>query len=163
MASKYDFEEMTILRLMELNTLMPHYWSEFFVQAQLMLDDKQIIQLNGFIREVEKFVLEEQFWYNYFKCRNTNCRHKWKTESDWVERENCPVCGAGNAKLLHDRHTLYDLEMAIESNPDYTAYFKRYSTDIYKFDVERKLNDIRKWIFRIIKERASKRRFRRFK
>jgi len=139
------------------------YWSEFFSISLQLLNEQETEKLTAHIREVEKFVLEEQYWYNYFRCANENCHHKWKTDSDWIEREKCPVCGAGSAKLLQDRHTLYDIEMAIESNPDYTSFFKRYSTDIYKFDIERKLDAIRRWVFRIIKERASNRRFRRFK
>jgi hypothetical protein len=62
-------------------------------------------------------------------------------------------------------YSLYDLEMAIESNPDYYAYFEREDTGttVSKFDVERELNKIRLWIFERVREKAQSRRFSRFR
>jgi hypothetical protein len=60
--------------------------------------------------------------------------------------------------------TLYDIEMAIESNPDYYAYFE--SEDgrfITKFDIERELNKIKTWIYERVRFRASQRRFSKFR
>lgn len=63
--------------------------------------------------------------------------------------------------------TLYDVEMAIESNPDYYAYFERETEHgiirVTKFDVERELNKIREWIFLLVRVKSQGRRFRRFR
>ena len=60
--------------------------------------------------------------------------------------------------------SLYDVEMAMESNLDYFSFFQREDgTQISKFDVERALNRIRIWVFGIVRERSLKRRFRRFR
>ena len=60
--------------------------------------------------------------------------------------------------------SLYDIEMAIESNPDYYAYFETSSGNrVTKFDVERELNKIKQWIYAEVRTRASTRRFRRFR
>jgi hypothetical protein len=60
--------------------------------------------------------------------------------------------------------TLYDIEMAIESNPDYYAYFE---TDdgrfVTKFDIERELNKIKAWVYDRVRQRASQRRFSKFR
>ena len=74
--------------------------------------------------------------------------------------------------------TLYDIEMAIESNPDYYAYFQNPRKEVIwvnngmrrvkyaaitKFDVERELNKVKQWIFAVIRDRAEKKRFNRFR
>jgi hypothetical protein len=79
-------------------------------------------------------------------------------------------------QIAHGR-SLYDIEMAIESNPDYYAYFenprgahwlpgnlrkKRYS-EVTKFDVERELSKIKTWIFSVIRKRSETKRFSRFR
>jgi hypothetical protein len=66
-------------------------------------------------------------------------------------------------KQVEFGYTLYDVEMAIESNPDYYAYFERDGIKITKFDVERELNRIRTWIFMKVRERSVGRRFKRFR
>jgi hypothetical protein len=61
--------------------------------------------------------------------------------------------------------SLYDLEMAIESNPDYYSYFEREDNGqvVSKFDVERHLNRIKVWIFERVRMKAQQRRFARFR
>jgi len=55
---------------------------------------------------------------------------------------------------------LYDIEMAIESNPDYYAFFERDDgTKISKFDIERRLNRIKEWIYTKVRVRSEGRRF----
>jgi len=60
--------------------------------------------------------------------------------------------------------SLYDIEMATESNPDYYAYFERSDgNQVTKFDVERELNKIKQWIYAEVRVRAITRKFRRFR
>jgi hypothetical protein len=60
--------------------------------------------------------------------------------------------------------SLYDIEMAIESNADYYAYFeKEDGTVVTKFDVERKLDNIRKWLYETVRVKSQNRRFMRFR
>jgi hypothetical protein len=60
--------------------------------------------------------------------------------------------------------SLYDIEMALESNMDYFAFFvKDNGTLITKFDVERKLNNIKSWIYAKVREKAVGRKFSRFR
>ena len=60
--------------------------------------------------------------------------------------------------------SLYDIEMAIESNPDYYAYFEKSNgTTITKFDIERELNKIKAWIYSKVREQAVGRKFSRFR
>jgi len=75
-------------------------------------------------------------------------------------------------------YTLYDVEMAIESNPDYYAYFenprgnnkwrkgsvrKIRNAEITKFDVERELNKVKSWVYAVVRKRAEGRRFNRMR
>jgi len=56
--------------------------------------------------------------------------------------------------------SIYDIEMALESNADYYSYFQKDDgTIITKFDVERKLDNIRKWLYNEVRIRASGKRF----
>jgi len=60
--------------------------------------------------------------------------------------------------------SLYDIEMAIESNPDYYAYFEKSDgTQITKFDIERELNKIKSWIYEKVREKSVGRKFQRFR
>jgi hypothetical protein len=69
-----------------------------------------------------------------------------------------------NEKELRAGLSLYDIEMAIESNPDYYAYFERHDGhQVTKFDVERELNKIKQWIYSEVRVRAVTRKFRRFR
>jgi len=69
----------------------------------------------------------------------------------WVER-------------IKGRMSLYDIEMAIESNPDYYAYFTKVDgSTVSKFDIERELDKVKKWLYQIVRERSQGRRFTRFR
>jgi hypothetical protein len=69
-----------------------------------------------------------------------------------------------NKKEIQAGLSLYDIEMAIESNPDYYAYFERSDgNQVTKFDVERELNKIKQWIYSEVRVRAVTRKFRRFR
>lgn len=69
----------------------------------------------------------------------------------WVER-------------ISGQMSLYDIEMAIESNPDYYSYFTREDGhSVSKFDIERELNKIKSWLYAIVRERSQGRRFTRFR
>ena len=69
----------------------------------------------------------------------------------WVER-------------IASRLSLYDIEMALESNPDYYAYFeKEDGVKISKFDIERELNRIKIFLYTKVRQRASQRRFTKFR
>jgi hypothetical protein len=60
--------------------------------------------------------------------------------------------------------SLYDIEMAIESNPDYYSFFARGDGSIVtKFDVERELNKVKAWIYGRVREQATGRKFQRFR
>lgn len=157
MLRKMEWEEIILLKLANSSPLMPHYWSDFIVNAKQLLNHEQEKRLAAMVREVEKMVLEEEFWFNVFWC--DQCKKSWRTEDDWYEVASCPKCKSYDVKLIVERHSLYDIEMAIESNRDFTAFFNRYGAKIYKFDIERKLNKIKEWIFVIVKEKASSRRF----
>ena len=61
-------------------------------------------------------------------------------------------------------YSLYDIEMASESISDYFSYFvKDNGVVITKFDVERKLNNIKSWIYARVREKSTSRRFQRFR
>lgn len=65
---------------------------------------------------------------------------------------------------LEAGYSLYDIEMAIESNPDYYAYFDRSDgIQVTKFDVERRLDKVKQWIFARVRDKAQVRRFSRFR
>jgi hypothetical protein len=60
--------------------------------------------------------------------------------------------------------SLYDIEMAFESNADYYAYFEREDgVQITKFDVERELSKIKSWIYGHVRIQAVGRKFQRFR
>lgn len=127
---------------------------------QLLEPEEQKI-LKTRIEEIEHTVLEDDVLYNRYKC--LDCNYKFKSKTDWFDIHGCPKCQSMNIKTVQDRHSLYDIEMAIESNRDFGSFFMRYGRRITKFDVERKLNRIKQFIFNIIRERASQRRFKRFR
>ena len=103
-------------------------------------------KLQDMIFDVEKMVLEtENVPEEYFDEEEGETRIIWK-------------------QRVKGRLSLYDIEMAIESNPDYYAYFeKEDGARITKFDVERQLDKIRKWIYEVVREKAQGRRFQKFR
>jgi Zn finger protein HypA/HybF involved in hydrogenase expression len=161
MATAYEYQELIILRLLELNSLMPHYWSEFMVLAFQLLEPEEQKMLKKKVEEIEHMVLEDDVLYNKYKC--LDCLYKFKSKTDWFDIHGCPKCQSTNVKTMQDRHSLYDIEFAIESNRDFGAFFMKYGKRITKFDVERKLNLIKRYIFMVIRERAQTRRFKRFR
>ncbi len=161
MPSQYDYNEMMILRLIELNSLIPHYWSEFLILSFQLLDTDQQKLLKKRIQEIESMVLEEDSLYNVYRCDGPKCLFKFKTKRDWYDITHCPKCGHKQVSTVIDRLSLYDIEMAMESNNDYNAFFVNKGVKVTKFDVERKLNKIKQYVFNIIRETATKRRFKR--
>jgi hypothetical protein len=133
---------MILLRLLELNTLLPHYWSELILLTdQLLQTEEEREQLREMIFDVEKMVLE--------------------TEMVPVEDENGKLVWV---EQIRGEMSLYDIEMAIESNADYYAYFEKSDgTVVTKFDIERRLDKIRKWLYTIVRQRAQGRRFQKFR
>lgn len=125
---RYSYEEMILLRMLELNYLMPHYWSELFLMAFQLFDpaSDEYEDLQKMIFDVELTVFDD----------------------DQIEN------GA----------SLYDIEMALESNPDYFAFFEKDDgSTITKFDIERKLNKIKAWIYGEVRKRAIGRKFQRYR
>jgi hypothetical protein len=65
---------------------------------------------------------------------------------------------------LEAGYSLYDIEMCMESLPDFYAFFERSDgTVITKFDIERKLNNIKSWIYSKVREKSVGRRFQRYR
>lgn len=132
---------MVLLRIMELNPLLPHYWSELILLAEQLLDDEEREELHEKIFDIEKLVLETE-------------RIPQETADGkviWRER-------------IKGRLSLYDIEMAIESNPDFYAYFERPDgLKVTKFDIERELSRLKAWLFDKVRERSSNRRFNRLR
>lgn len=159
---RFDYEEMIILRMVELNSLMPHYWSELFLLSrQLFTERTEELQLDKYIRQLEEDVLEEEEIYNCFICQE--CGAKFRTRQDWFEIQECYKCRSSDVKLVEERLSLYDIEMALESNTDYNSYMRKYGTKISKFDIERRLNTIKEWMYLKVRDKSQGRRFKRFK
>lgn len=132
-----SYEEIILIRIMNTSSLQPHYWSELLSLANQLLDDQGRQKLQEMIAEVEQMVLETKRVREELPDGSV----KWKT-------------------VVKGEASLYDIEMAIESNMDYYAYFeKEDGTIVTKFDIERRLDKIRKWIFDSVRERAANRRF----
>ena len=123
---RYQWEEMILLRLIELNSLMPHYWSELFILSFQLFSDDELESLKHQIRDVELMIFLPE-------------------------------------EIMHGL-SLYDIEMSLESNPDFHAFFERHDgVKVTKFDVERRLDKIRQWIFERVRDKARSRRFSRFR
>jgi predicted Zn-ribbon and HTH transcriptional regulator len=153
---------MIILRMIELNSMIPHYWSELFLLSkQLFTEPEEELMLEMFVRTLEEDVLEREYIYNKFICKK--CEYKFMTRQDWFEIQQCPKCSSSDVRLVYERMSLYDIEMALESNQDYNSYMRRYGVKISKFDIERRLNTIKEWIYGKVREKSVGRRFKRFK
>jgi hypothetical protein len=103
-------------------------------------------QLNAMIFEVEKMVFDTEMVPREIQDENSE-----ETRIIWIER-------------VKGEMSLYDIEMALESNMDYFAYFeKENGLIVTKFDIERKLDNIRKWLYEAVREKSQGRRFMRFR
>jgi hypothetical protein len=127
---------------------------------QLLNTEEQKI-LKKQIEQIEQMVLEEEKLYNEYKC--IDCNHFFKSRLDWFEIRGCPKCRSFNVNTMMERFSLYDIEFAMESNRDFNSFFIRYSTRVTKFDITRRLNKIKSWIFSVIRSKAESRRFKRFR
>jgi hypothetical protein len=116
---------------------MPGYWSQLFTVATQLLDADELVEMERKITKVEMLV-------------------------NGVDRK-VEITEDGEVNIVETskgRLTLYDIEMAFESNPDYYAFFEREDgVKVTKFDIERELDKIRKWVFLKVKDRAYNMRF----
>ena len=134
-------EEMILLRLLTHNYLNPHHWSDMLHNAYLLFDPRERVELQRRVFEIEKMVLETE----------VVPKEDENGQMYWVER-------------IKGKLSIYDIEMAIESNPDYYAFFRREDgRAVSKFDVERELNELKKWIYDRVHAKASVRRFSRMR
>jgi hypothetical protein len=125
---------------------MPHYWSELILLAFQLISPEEREKLQGMIFDVEKMVLETEMFPRELRDEATG-----QIRIQWVER-------------VRGELSLYDVEMAVESNPDYYAYFEREDgLKVTKFDVERRLDKIRKYLYELVRQRAQGRRFQKFR
>jgi hypothetical protein len=135
--NKITWEEINVMSLYGLSTLQPHYYSQMILVAEQLLTVEEREELNQMIFEVEKMVLETEVM-------------PVKQEDGkiiWVER-------------IRGELSLYDVEM--ESLADYYAFFqKEDGTIISKFDVERRLDKVRKYVYGCLRTHAEGMRFNR--
>lgn len=124
-----------------MSSMQPHYWSELILLAERLLDPHEREEMNQMIFEIEKLVLE--------------------TEVVPQEDENGKIVWV---ETIRGELSLYDIEMAFESNMDYYAYFQRDDGRIVtKFDIERRLDKLRKWLYSRVTEKSQGRRFNRMR
>jgi hypothetical protein len=127
---------MTLLAILNTSEFMPHFWGRIILLAEQLLSPEEREQLHAMIFEVEKMVLE--------------------TEIVPVEEEG----GIKWVERTKGQASFYDIEMAMESQSDFYCYFeKEDGTHVTRFDVERRLDSIRKWLFDRVRERSMGRRF----
>jgi hypothetical protein len=108
----------------------------------MLQDEEDREELKKYIFEVEKLVLETEF---------VPVEDEETGKLLWVER-------------VKGERSLYDIEMALESNLDYYAFFEKEDGSIVtKFDVERKLDRMRKFLYEIVRNKAVGRRFQKFR
>lgn len=137
--NKITWEEINVMALYGLSTLSPHYYSQMILIAEQLLVPEERETLNQMIFDVEKMVLETEV----MPVRQEDGKIVW------VER-------------IRGQLSLYDVEMALESNQDYYAFFqKEDGTIISKFDVERKLDGVRKYVYECLRKHAEGMRFNR--
>lgn len=137
MVQRISYQEIVLHSILSLHPLQPLYWSTLFWQCSQLLEPEELAELEKKIGRVEMMV---------------NGKERFITKDargDVVVRER----PAGEL-------TLYDIEMAFNSSPDYYAFFERPDgAKVTKFDIEREFDKIRKWIFMLVRERASSMRF----
>lgn len=135
--TRYSYEEMNILAILNTSEFQPHYWSRLILLAEQLLDPHEKEELHAMLFEIEKMVLETE----------VVPRETPDGKIEWFERPRGEM-------------SFYDIEMAIESNADYYCFFeKEDGTKVTRFDVERSLDRVRKWLFSKVLERAKGRRF----
>lgn len=135
----YTIEEIMINRLFSLSYFQPHYHSELIMSAMQLLNDEEREELRQKIFDVEKMVFD------------TEMIREEDAEGNiiWIER-------------IKGDLSFYDIEMCTENSPDFHSFFqKEDGTIVTKFDIEREMNKIKGWIYDKVRERASKRRFKR--
>lgn len=139
--TRSSYEEIILGRLLSLNSLVPHYWSELILMAEQLLSNEERQELHSMIFEIERMVLETEILP----------REDQDGKLIWVEK-------------IKGRLSLYDIEMAVESNPDYYAYFQKEDGSIVtKFDVERELDRIKAWLYEKVRLRSQGKRFARLR
>lgn len=139
--TRISMEEMILLKLLGHSHLNPHHWSDMLHNAYLLFDRDERIELQRRIFEIEKMVLETE----------VILREDENGTAVWVER-------------IRGKLSIYDIEMAIESNPDFYAFFRREDgRTVSKFDVERELDSLKRWIYDRVHAKASQRRFSRMR
>lgn len=139
--NRVTWEEINVMALYNLSSLSPHYYSQLVTIAEQLLTQEEREELNEMIFEVEKLVLETE----------VVPKDVGNGQVVWVER-------------IRGEMSLYDVEMALESNNDYYSYFqKEDGVIISKFDVERQLDKIRKYVYECLRRHAEGMRFTRMR
>jgi len=132
-----SYSEIVLHQIMSLSPYMPGYWSQLFTVATQMLEADELVEMEKMIGKVEMIVNGSD------------------TKVEVMEDGTVILVETSKGQL-----TLYDIEMAFESNPDYYAFFERDDgIKVTKFDIERELDRIRKWLFLKVKDRAHNMRF----
>jgi hypothetical protein len=107
--------------------------------AEQLLTPEEREELNQMIFDIEKMVLET----DVMPVKQEDGKMVW------VER-------------IRGELSLYDIEMATEANADYYAFFqKEDGAIISKFDVERRLDKVRKYVYECLRKHAEGMRFNR--
>lgn len=107
--------------------------------AEQLLTPEEKEELHRKLFEIEKMVFETEMV----------SREKEDGNIVWFEK-------------IKGRLSLYDIEMAMESNPDFYSFFERDDgSKVTKFDVERELNRVKSWLFDKVRQRSSRIRFQR--
>jgi len=137
--NKITWEEINVMALYNLSTLQPHYYSQLIIVAEQLLTPEEREELNQMIFDIEKMVLET----DVMPVKQEDGKMVW------VER-------------IRGELSLYDIEMATEANADYYAFFqKEDGAIISKFDVERRLDKVRKYVYECLRKHAEGMRFNR--
>ena len=132
-----SYQEIVLHQIMSLSPYMPGYWSQLFTVATQLLDADELVEMEKMITKVEMLVNGEE------------------RKVEIMEDGSVNIVSVPKGRL-----TLYDIEMAYESDPDYYACFEREDgIKVTVFDIERELDKIRKWLFLKVKDRAYGMRF----
>ena len=142
--------------MLELSSFYPSYYSELVMLAFQIFSEDELLYLQNMIYELEDFVLDaEDIMYKYY-CEICNKKFACRRLLDF-----CPKCKS-IMKMYHVGKNLFDIELLMGSTNDYTSYHeKKDGSQITKFDIEHRLNDIKRWVFGMIRMKAQGRRFKR--